>query len=146
MLGSPELYSALQVGSGESKVEGQNHIPQSVGHIFDAAQNVIGFLGCKCTFLAHIQPFIQQHPQDLLLRAGFSPFLAQPVFGLRITLTQMEFLTLDLVEIHEDCTGTPPKPTGSIWIAFLPSRIWTTTYFSVSGKLLRVHSILFSCC
>ncbi|NXC65955.1 LBN protein, partial [Anhinga anhinga] len=46
------LDAALQVGSHQSRVEGQNHLPRPAGHAsFDAAQDTLGFLGCKCTLL-----------------------------------------------------------------------------------------------
>lgn len=46
----------LQVGSHHSGTEGQNHLPQLAGHgSFDAVQDTIGLLGCKCTLPAHVQ-------------------------------------------------------------------------------------------
>ncbi|KAJ7420830.1 Cohesin subunit SA-2 [Willisornis vidua] len=45
MLGAPELDTALQVGSHQSKVKGQKHLPQPAGHAaFDATQDTVGFL------------------------------------------------------------------------------------------------------
>ena len=53
MLGALELDTVLQVGSYKSGVEGENHLPRPGGHTsFDAAQDVIGFLGCERTLLA----------------------------------------------------------------------------------------------
>lgn len=50
VLGTPELDARLQVGSHESGAEHVNHLPRPVGRItFDAAQAVVGFLGCECT-------------------------------------------------------------------------------------------------
>lgn len=41
-----------------TRAEGQNHLPQPDGHAaFDGAQGAVGFLGCKCTVLAHVQHF-----------------------------------------------------------------------------------------
>jgi len=52
MLGAPELDAGLQVGSHQSGAEGQNPLPQPAGHAsLDAAQDTVGFLGCK-----HILP------------------------------------------------------------------------------------------
>ena len=49
VLGPPELDAVLQVGSHKSGVEGQDHLPRPAGHTaFDAAQDTVGFLGCKC--------------------------------------------------------------------------------------------------
>ena len=48
VLGSPELDAVLQVGSHESGGEGQNPLPRPASHAsFDAAQDTVGFLGCK---------------------------------------------------------------------------------------------------
>ena len=49
LLGAPELDAGLQVGSHQSRVEEQNHLPQPAGHAaFDAAQDTVGLVGCKC--------------------------------------------------------------------------------------------------
>jgi len=56
LLGATELDAGLQVGSHQSGVEGRNHFPQPVGHAaFDAAQDTVGLLGCKCMLSAHAQ-------------------------------------------------------------------------------------------
>ena len=48
MLGAPELDTALQVWSHQSRGEGQNHLPRPAGHAsFDAAQDAVGFLEAK---------------------------------------------------------------------------------------------------
>ena len=45
-----ELDAVLQVVSQQCGVEGQNHFPHPAGHTaFDAAQDTVGLLGCKCT-------------------------------------------------------------------------------------------------
>jgi len=38
-----------------------------------------GLLGCQCTLSGHVQFLINQHPQVLLGRAAFNPFIPQPV-------------------------------------------------------------------
>ena len=53
----------------------------------DEAQDMVGLLGCKHTLLAHIESFINQHPQILLLRAALKPFSAQPVSVLGLLST-----------------------------------------------------------
>jgi len=48
MLGAPELDAGLQVGSQESGIKGQNHLPHPAGHTsLDAVQGTVGFLGCN---------------------------------------------------------------------------------------------------
>ena len=58
-LGAPGLDTVLQMGSHESRVEGQNHLPQLAGQAsLDATQDTVDLLGCKCTVPAHIEFFI----------------------------------------------------------------------------------------
>ena len=53
--------------SPQYRVEGQDHLPRSVGYTsFDAAQDIVGFLGCEGTLLAHDQLAIHQYPQVIL--------------------------------------------------------------------------------
>ncbi|GAB0186614.1 mitochondrial enolase superfamily member 1 [Grus japonensis] len=137
MLGTPELDTVLQVGSHQNRVEGQDHLPLPAGHAsFDAAQDTVGFLGCKRTLPAHVELFINQHPQVLLLRAAFNPFLAQPVVVLGIALTHMQDLALGLVELHEFRMGPPLQPV-KVPLDGIPSlqRVNHTTQLGVIGKL-----------
>ncbi|KAK4827937.1 hypothetical protein QYF61_022552 [Mycteria americana] len=56
VLRTPELDAVLQVGSHQSRVEGQNRLPRPAGHAsFDAAQDMVGFLGCERTLPAYTQ-------------------------------------------------------------------------------------------
>jgi len=74
MLGAPELDSGLQVESHESRVKGQNPLHRPAGHAsLDAAQDMIGFLGCKNTLPAHAKRLIHQYPQVLPHRNFPSP-------------------------------------------------------------------------
>lgn len=97
--------------------EGPNHFPQPAGHAsFDAAQDVLGFLGCKGTWPAHVELFINQ---QVVLRAFFDPFSAQSVFILGIAPTQVQDLALGVVELHEVCIGPSLEPVkqGSCFLA-----------------------------
>ena len=39
-----------------TRAEWQNHLPQPAGHAsFDAAQDMVGFLGCRHTLLGHVE-------------------------------------------------------------------------------------------
>ena len=72
----PELGVVLQVGSQESRAEGQNPLPRPAGHTsLGAAQGTIGLLGCESTLLPHVASLIKQHSQILLLRAALKPGL-----------------------------------------------------------------------
>jgi len=78
VLGAPELDAVLQVGTHESRVGGQNHLPRPAGHAsLDATQNMIDLLGCKCILPVHSESLINQHSQILLLTAALKPFSAQ---------------------------------------------------------------------
>ena len=93
------------------RAKGQNHLPRPAGHAsFDAAQDTAGFLGCKCTLLAHVQFFIHQYPQVLLSWAALSEFTTQPVLIQVIVPTQVQDFALGFIELHEVLTGPPLKP------------------------------------
>jgi len=109
LLRAPEPDAGLQVGSHQSTVEGQNHLPQRAGHTaFDAAEDAVGLLGCQSTLLGHVDLLVNQHPLTTL-RAALNPLYAQPVFVLGIALTQVQDLALGLVEPREVHTGPPLK-------------------------------------
>ena len=61
VLRAPELDAGLHVGSHQSGVERQNHLPQLVGDTsLDASQDMVGLLGCRRTLVACVQLFIHQ--------------------------------------------------------------------------------------
>jgi len=65
------VHTILQVGFHRSRAEGQNHLPRPAGHpSFDAAQDTVGLLGCRCTLLRHVELLVNQYSQVLLLRAA----------------------------------------------------------------------------
>ena len=137
MLGAPELDAVFQVGSQQSRVEGQNYFPQLAGHAsFDAVQDTAGLLGCECMLLAHVQLFIHQYPQVLLIRAAFNPCIPQPVLIVRVSPTQMRDLALGLVEPHKIHTG-PLLEVVQVPLDGIPS-FWCancTTQFGVICRL-----------
>ncbi|KAK4814330.1 hypothetical protein QYF61_014844 [Mycteria americana] len=90
VLRAPELDAALQVGSHQSGVEGQNPLPRPAGHAsFDASQGTVGLLGCERTLLAHVQLFVHQYPQVLFRGAALDHIIPQPVLKPRIAPTQV---------------------------------------------------------
>jgi len=96
VLRAPELAAGLQVGSQQSGVEGQNHLPRPAGHAaFGAAWDIGGCLGCECMLLAHVELLIHQYPQLLLSRAALKLFIPQPVLILRVAPTDMQDLNPD---------------------------------------------------
>ncbi|KAK4826482.1 hypothetical protein QYF61_009478 [Mycteria americana] len=88
VLRAPELEAALQVGSHQSRAEEQNHLPQPAGHAsFDAAQDIVGCLGCECTLSAHVQLFIHQYPQSL--SSGLPSITSSPSLTLHLALLNL---------------------------------------------------------
>jgi len=74
VLRTPHLDTVLQVMPHQLRVDGQDHLHHSAGHTsFDAAQDMVGFLGCEGTLLAHVQLAVHQYSQVLLSRAGLHP-------------------------------------------------------------------------
>jgi len=105
----PELDAGLQVGSHQSRVEEQNHLPQPAGHAaFDAAQDTVSLLGYECMLPDEL--LLNQHSQVLLFKGALNPFSTQSVFVLGITLTQVQDLALGRVELHEIFMGPLLKP------------------------------------
>ncbi|GAB0196099.1 cAMP-dependent protein kinase inhibitor alpha [Grus japonensis] len=137
VLGPPELDAVLQVGSHQSRVEGQDHLPRPAGHTsFDAAQDTVAFLGCKRTLPAHVELLINQYPQVPLLKAALNPFSAQPVVVLGIALTHVQDLALGLVELHEVHMGPLLQPV-KVPLDGIPSlqQVNRSTQLEVVGKL-----------
>ena len=111
VLGPPWLDTILQVGSHQSTVNGQDHLPRTVCHAsLDAAQDSVGLLGCERKLPGHVELLVNQHPKVLLLRAALTSFSTQPVFVLGIALTHVQDLALGLVELHEVHMGPPLQP------------------------------------
>lgn len=84
--------------------------PQSAGHnASDADQDMVGILNC-CTLLGHAELLVHQLPQVLLLRTVPNSFSAQPLLVLGTAPTQVQHLTLGLVDLHGLHMGAPLKP------------------------------------
>jgi len=119
VLRASELDTGLQVRSHQSRAEGQNYLPQPAGLAsLDAAQDMVGLLGCKYTSVAHVQLFIHRCPQVLLGRAAFHSFIPQTVLIAGVALTHVQDLVLDLVELLEFHTG-PPLQLVQVIVAML---------------------------
>ena len=93
VLGASELNAVLQITSHQRRVKGDNNLPQLAGHaVFEVAQDMAGFLGCKHISLAHAEGFclfvflVNQQPRILPLRAAFKP-VSSPASVLGIALT-----------------------------------------------------------
>ena len=83
------------MGSHQSRVERQNPLPRHAGHTcFDAVQDMVGLLGCRCTLVAHVQFFIHQYPQVLLGRAAPNPFIPKPVLLVGVLFYSILFYSI----------------------------------------------------
>ena len=61
VLRTPHLDAVLRVRSHQHSLEEQDHLPRPAGHTsLDVALDMVDFLGCQDTLLAHIQPAIHQ--------------------------------------------------------------------------------------
>jgi len=142
------MDARLQVRFHQSRVEGQNHLPRPADHTsLDAAQDMVGLLGCERTLLGHIQLLINQHPQVLLSRAALNPFIPQPVLISGVGPTQVWDLVLGLVlfNLTRFTQAHFLSLSRSLWMASHPSGTLTAPLSLVSsGNLLRVHSISLS--
>lgn len=86
-----KLGRSMPGGLYEGRVKGKNHIPPPAGHIsFGVAQDVIGFLGCKCTLPVHAEHFVHHHTQGFHLKATVNQFSAHTLFVLGIALTHIQ--------------------------------------------------------
>ncbi|KAJ7424705.1 hypothetical protein BTVI_05537 [Pitangus sulphuratus] len=95
----------------------------------------VGFLGCKCTLLGHVQPLILQHPQVLLSRAALNLFMPQLVLMLGVATTRVQPLALDLVETFEVSQAHfSSYPDPSRWYPILRC-VNSTTQLGVVCKL-----------
>ncbi|CAN0071273.1 unnamed protein product, partial [Bubo scandiacus] len=106
------------VGSHESRVEGENHLPQPAGHAsLDAAQDTAGFLGCKHTLSGHVELLIKQHPQVLLHRAALNPFSIQLVFVPGIAQPMCRTLHLALLNFMRFAQAHLSSLSRPLWMA-----------------------------
>ncbi|KAF4801461.1 Ras-related protein Ral-A [Turdus rufiventris] len=93
VLSTADLGTALQVRSHESRVEGDNPLPQPVGQSpFAAAQDIIDLLGCECTWPGPL--LIHETLKVLVYRAALNKFISQSVLTSGVSLIQMLHLAL----------------------------------------------------
>lgn len=82
--------------------KGRTTLPHPAGHTaIDIAQDLFGFLGCKYTLLARVQP-LTHPPAD---RAALDLLIPQPVLIPEIALTHVQHLTLGHVKLQEISKG-----------------------------------------
>ena len=144
LLEAPGLDAVLQTGPHRCREDGSCCLPCLAGlPSFDAAQDRIGFMGCKLMLICF---FINQHLQVLLCRGALYPFSAQPVFMIETALTQCTDLHLILFIFIRFAQAHPSTLARFLFMTSLPSRD-PATKLSValillsSTTLLRLHSI-----
>ena len=99
VLRTPHLDTVLQMRSHQHRTEGQDHLHLPAGHAaFNAAQDTVGFLGCKDTLLAHVQ--LPIHQKVSISRSMLNPFIPRLVLIAGVTTTQVHF-AVGFVEPHE---------------------------------------------
>lgn len=80
-------------GDSESRGKGRITSPDLLTTPRDAAQDVFGFLGRRCSLLAPVQLFIHKNPKVLFHRTDLHEFFCQSVLS-GIALTQLQRLAL----------------------------------------------------
>ncbi|KAK4828429.1 LOW QUALITY PROTEIN: hypothetical protein QYF61_026525 [Mycteria americana] len=137
-----KLNTVFKVQPHQCRAQGHNHFPTPAGHaIPDTSQDAIGLLGHLGTLLAHIQAAVNQYQQVLFSRAAFQPLFPKPVALHGVVVTQVQDLTLGLVEPHTIGLSPSVQPV-QIPLAFLPSSRSTLPHNLVSSaNLLRARSI-----
>ncbi|KAK4830184.1 hypothetical protein QYF61_008975 [Mycteria americana] len=107
----PKLNTVFEVRPHQCRVQGDDRFPSPAGHmISDTSQDAIGLLGHLGTLLAHTQPAVNQHSQVLFHWAAFQPLFPKPVVLHGVAVTQVQDLTLSLVEPHTTGLGPSIQP------------------------------------
>jgi len=111
VLRTPHLDAVLQV-SPHSRVEGQDCLPRPADHTaFDAGQDIVGFLGCEGTLLAHVQLPSTSTPQSFFNRAAeHHTYIPQLVLTVGVAMTQVQDPALAFVEPREALLGPLLEP------------------------------------
>ncbi|KAK4824839.1 hypothetical protein QYF61_020212 [Mycteria americana] len=137
VLRTPELDTVLQVGSHQSGVEGQDHLPQPAGHAsFEAAQDTVGFLGCKRTLPARVQLCIHQYLKSFSTGLLSIHSLLSLYLCLGLPQLTRRTLPLALLNFMRFTRAYLSSLSRSLWMASLPSSVVDrTTQLGVIGKL-----------
>jgi len=75
---------------GLRRAELRGRIPSLDHASLEAAQDMIGPVGCKHMLMAHIEFLRNGHTQILLHRAALKPFSSQPISVFGIASTQVQ--------------------------------------------------------
>jgi len=137
--------------SNQHRAEGQDQLPQPASRASsDAAQDTVGFLGCKGTLLAHVQLDILQldihqlaiHPEVHFGRTAIYPFVSQLVLIVGVATTQVQDLALGFLEPLRFTWAHSSSLSRPLCMAFHPLGMLTAPHSLMStANLLRTHLI-----
>jgi len=138
------MEAGLQMVSHQSGVEGQNPLSCPAGLAsLDAAQGMVGRLGCEHTLVAHVKLFNHQYLQAFLGRAALNHLIPHSVLIVGVAPTQMQDLVLGLVEPHEVHTA-PLLELVQVPLDGIPSfcgnPCWLSQITSLSSICLSIAS------
>lgn len=125
------MDTALQPGSCQSRMQGENYLPQPADHItwLSSSTGCVGFLDCKDAVLSHVELPAHQDPQALL--RALNLVIPQPVLtGLLRPRCSTSYLALLAFLGFSHWTASPPS-----------SMLATPHSLVSSGNLMRVHSV-----
>ena len=135
--GAPDLDTVLQMELLEGKITSLCLLPPP----FDAAQDTVGLLSCKCTLVDHVQLFMQQDSQVLLHRAALKEFFCLSALMPGTAPTEVQHLALSFIKLHSTLMY-PLFQTVEISMEGIPSFYFincTTHLGMLPPNLLRVH-------
>jgi len=134
--------AVVQMGPIEDRVEGDNHLPCPPGHLsFNAAQDTVSLLCCKCILLTHAWVFSARMPKSfaLMLSRSSSPCLYTYLKLSQVKSNTLPLAVLNLLRFLWACFLSL---SISLWMKSLHSVVPTVLFCLVSlAKLLRVHWI-----
>lgn len=108
----------------QSGGERQNSLPCHAGHTaLDVAQDMFGFLACKCALLGRVQSLIHEHHWVLLGRAALDSFSIQPLFLPGIALALVQDVELGLVNFMRFTPVLISSLASSLWVTSLSSSV-----------------------
>ena len=128
--------------SHQRRADGQDHLPCPAGHVcFNAAQDAVGFPGCKDTLLTCVQLAIHQYPKSFL--TGLCSAISSPILCWQWGLPQPRCGTLyvALLNLTRFSQALLLKPVYVILDGITSLSCVTKPQISIIHKL---HNIVFS--
>mgnify|MGYP001857004296 CR=1 FL=1 len=136
VLGSPELDAVIQVGSHESRVMGQNHLPQPAGHLLTQPRIQLALwpASAHCWLMSSLSPT----DTSKSFSEGCSQAILHPAYILLgIAPTQVQHLALGLVALHGVDMSPPLKPVQVPLYGFPPKLLHSVPMSMSPTKMLN---------